>query len=209
MRTKAKAVAREAARLLYFGIVEEYKDAKISAAKSLGIRALPSNYDVAIELDHLADELEGEEREKLLLRLRREALELMNHLASFQPRLIGSVWRGTARKQSDIDIEVYALSIDDVIRRLDEDFEITKAEWTSKTSEGETARFYHIFVHLPTGDEAEISVKTLEDVGERRRDAVYADEVTGLNIEQLEEILHSSPLRRFVPEKKKGRRAKR
>jgi len=209
MRIKTRVVAREAAWLLYSGVAEEYKDAKTTAAKSLGASVLPSNYDIALELDRLAEQIEGEEREKLLLRLREEALELMAHLAAFQPRLIGSVWRGTARRGSDIDIQAYSLIMDDVLGRLSERFRVTKSEWTSKTVEGETARFHHIFVLLPAGDEAEVTVRSLEDIGERRRDAVYGDEIVGLSIEELEDVLRSNPLRRFVPERKKGRRPKR
>jgi len=209
MRTKTRNVAREAARLLYSGIVEEYKDAKISAAKSLGVNVLPSNYDVALELDRLAEQMEGEEREKLLLRLRREASQLMVHLAKFQPRLIGSVWRGTARRGSDIDIQVYAPSIDEVLKQVTQHYQITKAEWTSKTAEGETVHFYHILVLLPTSDEAEVTMRSPEDIGERRRDAIYGDDIVGLSVEDLEAVLRTDPLRKFVPERKKGQRAKR
>lgn len=204
MSIRTRDVAREAAWLLYYGVVEEYKDAKVLAAKSLGTSTLPRNYDVALELDRLAEQIEGEEREKLLLRLREEALRLMIHLSEFHPRLIGSVWRGTARRGSDIDIQAYSLSIDEVLRRLSESFKITRTEWTSKTVEGETTSFHHIFVLLPTGDEAEVSVRGLEDIGERRRDAIYGDGILGLSIEELEAVLRSNPLRRFVPERKKG-----
>ena len=209
MRAKTRAVAQEAARLLYSGAVEEYKDAKVSAARALGTTVLPSNYDVALELDRFADQVEGVERGKLLLRLRREALELMIHLAPFNPRLIGSVWRGTARRGSDIDVQVYAPNIEEVLSRLSERFHITKSEWTSKTAEGKTVRFHHIFVLLPTGDEVEVSVRNIEDMRERRRDAVYGDEIIGLTVEELETVLRDDPLRRFVPERKKGRRVER
>ena len=209
MRTNSSIVAREAARLLYYGIVDEYKSAKLSAAKSLGTNILPSNYDIAIELDRLVEQIERKEREKLILRLRKGALELMTYLSPFQPRLIGSVWRGTARKGSDIDIQVYASSIDEVQRKLGEKFQITKSEWTSKTSKGETSRFYHVFVRLQTGDEAEISVKKLAEANEIGKDSVYGDNIVGLNTQELQSILRRNPIHRFVPEKKKGRREKR
>ena len=60
-------VAREAARILYNRSVKEYKDAKEMAASSLGSKALPSNYEVAIELDRLTDELEGSDRQTMLI----------------------------------------------------------------------------------------------------------------------------------------------
>ncbi len=209
MRTNSSIVAREAARLLYCGIVDEYKRAKLSAAKSLYINILPSNYDIAMELDRLVEQIEGKERQKLILRLRKEAFELMTYLSPFQTRLIGSVWRGTARKGSDIDIQVYASSTDEVQRKLGEKFQITKSEWTSKTSKGETSRFCHIFIRLQTGDEAEISVKNLADAHEVEKDSVYGDNIAGLSTQELQSILRRNPIHTFVPEKKKGRREKR
>jgi predicted nucleotidyltransferase len=209
MRANSSVVAREAARLLYCGIVDEYKSAKLSAAKSLGMNILPSNFDIAMELDRLAEQIEGKEREELILRLRKWALELMTFLSPFQPRLIGSVWRGTARKGSDIDIQVYASSIDEVQKKLGGKFQITKSEWSSKTSEGETSRFYHIFICLQTGDEAEISVKNLADASEIGRDSVYGDSIVGLSTQELQSILCRNSLQKFVPEKKRGRREKR
>ncbi|MCJ7633294.1 asparagine synthase C-terminal domain-containing protein, partial [Candidatus Bathyarchaeota archaeon] len=155
------------------------------------------------------EQIEGKERQKLILRLRKEALELMTYLSPFQPRLIGSVWRGTARKGSDIDIQVYASSIDEVQRKLGEKFQITKSEWTSKTSKGETSRFCHIFIRLQTGDEAEISVKNLADASEVEKDSVYGDNIAGLSTQELQSILRRNPIHTFVPEKKKGRREKR
>ena len=47
-------VAREAANLLYFGAEKEYKQAKNKAAQILGTNFLPSNLEVAVELDKIA-----------------------------------------------------------------------------------------------------------------------------------------------------------
>ena len=102
-----KHVAEEAARLLYNGTVLEYKDAKEMAASSLGIKSLPSNYEVAVELDRLSAYMEGSERDRRLVNMRKVALKVMKLLKDFDPRLTGSVWRGTAHKGSDIDILVY------------------------------------------------------------------------------------------------------
>ena len=52
-------VAREAATLLYFGAEKEYKQAKDRAAETLGTHFLPSNRDIALELDKIAEENEG------------------------------------------------------------------------------------------------------------------------------------------------------
>ncbi|MEM3056676.1 MAG: tRNA adenylyltransferase, partial [Candidatus Bathyarchaeia archaeon] len=83
-----RRVAREAARLLYLGLAEEFIQAKEMAAQALGVDAFPSNYEVALELDQIADEEEGMERKRLLIRLREEALRVMRILDGFNPRLI-------------------------------------------------------------------------------------------------------------------------
>ena len=204
MKNKRLEVAREAARLLYYGLSEEYKNAKIEAAKAFGTSTLPSNFDIAVELDHISEQIEGPARELLLQRLREEALEIMTLLSEFRPKLIGSVWRGTARKGSDIDIRVYSPTTGEVSRRLIGNYRIEKEEWVSKTSNGETDKFYHVSVRLESGDEAEISVTSLEEIGERRKDSVYEDDITGLSVPELRSILLDNPIRRFVPEKKKG-----
>ena len=197
-------MAREAARLLYYGLSEEYKNSKIEAAKAFGTRTLPSNFDIAVELDRISEQIEGPARELLLQRLRKEALEIMTLLSEFRPKLIGSVWRGTARKGSDIDIQVYSPTTCEVSSRLIGSYKIEKEEWVSKTSNGETDKFYHVLVRLESGDEAEISVTSLEKIGERRKDSVYEDDITGLSVPELRSILLDNPMRRFVPEKKKG-----
>lgn len=102
-----RRTAREAATLLYFGAEKEYKQAKVKAAKTLGAHFLPSNLEVAVEMDKLAEALEGPARKERLINMRIEALKLMKLLESYEPRLIGSVWRGTIRRESDIDIETY------------------------------------------------------------------------------------------------------
>lgn len=52
-------IAREAAILLYYGTEKEYKQAKLKAAETFRSRFLPSNLDVALELDNIAEETEG------------------------------------------------------------------------------------------------------------------------------------------------------
>jgi len=102
-----RRVAREAATLLYFGAEKEYKQAKDKAAQTLGTHFLPSNLEVALELDRIAEEQEGEKRKERLIEMRIEALAVMRLLSGFRPVLIGSVWRGTIKQGSDIDIAVY------------------------------------------------------------------------------------------------------
>ena len=111
-------VAREAATLLYFGAEKEYKQAKEKAAKTLGTHFLPSNMEVALELDKIAEENEGAKRIERLIQMRNEALKIMKLLDAYCPVLIGSVWRGTIKQGSDIDIAVYTDEPEEIVQIL-------------------------------------------------------------------------------------------
>jgi predicted nucleotidyltransferase len=193
-------IAREAALLLYTSQEKEYKQAKKRAAETLGARVLPSNLEVAEELDRIAEEREGASRRELLLRMRREAREIMEALEEFNPRLVGSVWRGTACQNSDIDILTFSQDPIQVLKQLRKhNFEAGSSEWRSVTKEGRKEASFHIYIILPSGDEAEVVVRSLNYLGRSERCETYGDARTGLNLNQLTKILKENPLQKFVP----------
>ena len=200
-QTLRRMVAREAAFLIYTSQEKEYKQAKIRAAETLGVRILPSNREIAEELDAIAAELEGRERLKRLVRMRREALEIMQCLKAFNPRLIGSVWRGTIHKNSDIDIIVYSANPEIVLQRLRrKHFVISEVKEVQVHKDGNKRSLLHIFISLPSGDEAEIVVREVEEENTIERCEIYGDVIKGLNINQLKNILQRDPYMKFVPE---------
>lgn len=201
-RILRRRVAREAARLLYYDLSGEYKQAKEEAARRLGVKTLPNNFEVAVELDRLAGEVEGGDREKLRVDLRREALNVMCRLKAFHPRLIGSVWRGTARKGSDIDIEVFCHKREVVIKAVEKTYHITGMEYVSKTDEGRTERYFHAHFNLPSGHEVEVVIKDLERLSERRKCEVYGDTIVGVTLPQLRKLLDENPHKRFIPKER-------
>ena len=139
-------VAREAATLLYFGAEKEYKQAKVRAAETLGTHFLPSNLDVALELDKIAEENEGAKRKERLIEMRKEALKIMKSLDAYCPVLIGSVWRGTIRQGSDIDIAVYADDPEVIVKTLKaQEVKILKTAWTTVNKRGATLESFHIY----------------------------------------------------------------
>jgi predicted nucleotidyltransferase len=193
-------VAREAALLLYTSQEKEYKQAKKRAAETLGARVLPSNREVAEELDRIAEEREGASRKKLLLRMRREAKEIMEILEEFNPRLVGSVWRGTARQNSDIDILTFSQDPVQVLKQLQEhNFVAESSEWRSVTKEGRKEASFHIYLLISSGDDVEVVVRSPDCLGQPERCETYGDVKAGLNLEQLTRILKENPLQRFVP----------
>ncbi|MCX8150318.1 MAG: nucleotidyltransferase domain-containing protein [Candidatus Bathyarchaeota archaeon] len=193
-------VAREAATLLYSGLEKEYKQAKLKAAANLGVHVLPKNIEIAIELDNIAEENEGISRLERLVEMRMEALKLMKILKTYRPVLLGSVWRGTIRRGSDIDIAVYG---DDVevtsILRAQKNLIVFRLEHMVAEEQGKSLSSVHI--HLVTWKKynAEVVVRGIEEVGKKRFCETFGDEIRGLNIALLEKILKTNPRQRFVP----------
>jgi len=192
-------VAREAALLLYTLQEKEYKQAKQRAADTLGTRMLPSNREVAEELDNVADEMEGSARRERLTQMRRDALSVMVVLGDFHPRLVGSVWRGTAHKNSDIDIEAFSSDTEIALERLKQSLNVRRAEWQSVTKGHGSETALHIYLVLPSGNEVEVIVRGPEKMNETERCEIYGDTIKGLNMHQLRRVLMENPARKFVP----------
>lgn len=123
-------LAREAARLMVEEGVSEYFDAKrIAARRVLGAQQgrkalryrpgdLPSNGEIQAAVRALSDLVEGPERQERLFVMRALALEIMEALEPFDPRLIGSVSTGHARRGSDIDLHVFTDDVEALERHL-------------------------------------------------------------------------------------------
>jgi len=193
-------VAREAARLLYTGASEEYIHAKERAARNLGVETMPSNHEVAVELDLLADAIEGKTRGELIIQMRGLALGLMRGLSDVKPVLRGSVWRGTARKGSDIDIDVYSNEPSEVKKLLeDSGYIVSGSEENVAVSGRVMSRSTHIQVSLEDEIEGEVVVRPVEEHGLEARCEVYGDVKKGLRLPELEKLMNKDPLRKFVP----------
>jgi predicted nucleotidyltransferase len=195
-----RRVAREAATLLYFGAEKEYKQAKDRAAKTLGTHFLPSNLEVALELDKVTEENEGAERKERLVQMRREALDVMRMLDAFCPVLIGSVWRGTIKQGSDIDIAVYTDKPQDPVNVLKAGgVKVSKTTWTTVNKRGITLESFHIYAQTPAGHGLEITVRSPEEAKKKRRCEIFGDELRGLNIKELAKVLGTNPTQQFLP----------
>jgi predicted nucleotidyltransferase len=193
-------VAREAATLLYFGAEKEYKQAKEKAAETFGVHFLPSNLEVALELDKIAEENEGTKRKERLIQMRKEALDVMRLLGVFCPVLIGSVWRGTIKQGSDIDIAVYADEAEEVVNVLKAGgVRVLKTAWTTVNKRGLTLESFHIYAETSYKYGLEIVARSREETGKKRKCETFGDELKGLNIKELEKVLASNPTQQFIP----------
>ena len=195
-----RKVAREAAVLLYFGSEKEYKQAKVKAAETLRTHSLPSNREVALELDIVADENEGAARKQRLVQMRQEAHEIMTAIKACKPVLIGSVWRGTIRRGSDIDVALCHDHPEEIVNLLvKKNLRIVKTEWTRVTKQGKTEASFHTFAETTTKNKVEVVVRSQEEAERKRKCEIFGDEITGLNLKQLEKVLAENPTMQFLP----------
>ncbi|UCF45274.1 MAG: nucleotidyltransferase domain-containing protein [Candidatus Bathyarchaeota archaeon] len=193
-------IAREAATLLYFGAEKEYKQAKLKAAKTLGVHFLPSNLEVAVELDKIVEANEGPARNERLIQMRKEALKIMKTLKEYRPLLIGSVWRGTIRKGSDIDITLYHDVPGEILNLIKKKgIKTSKSEWTTATKKGKPQVSFHIYTETSGKQMVEIVVRSSEAASRKRKCEIFGDELKGLNVQELERLLEENPARKFIP----------
>lgn len=181
------------------GMEKEYKQAKLKAAKTLGVHFLPTNIEVAIELDKIAEENEGFTRLERLIRMRHEALMIMRILEKYNPVLLGSVWRGTITRNSDIDITVYSENPVEVLELLKQHFKVLTAKSESVTKHGGTKSSFQIILELPSGENAEITIRSIDEIHSRERCEIFGDENVGLRLRELEQLLSKNPTQRFAP----------
>ncbi|MHB8865576.1 MAG: HD domain-containing protein [Pirellulaceae bacterium] len=150
---------------------------------------LPSNAEIRDEIQGLARLYEGESRTVNLREMRLEALRMMRALVRFRPRLIGSVLTGHVRVGSDIDIHVFADSVEAVTHILDEQGMVYDVERKRVRKQGEE----RIFTHIHVQDRFPFELTVYPSIKAR---VVFKSSITGKAIErasvaQLEQLLEA------------------
>lgn len=120
-------IAQEAARLIAEHGIHDYGLAKRKAAERYGVSegtALPRNVEIEDALRERQRLFGGSGHERNQQQLREVALKAMRQLAQFEPRLVGPVLLGTATEYDDVQLHVFADSVEAVIlflidRRVD------------------------------------------------------------------------------------------
>ena len=147
--------------MMYERQESEYFRAKMKAARRLcrgwaKPADLPSNAEIRDQIQLLSRLYEGEHRFAKLQQMRLAALRMMRVLGRFRPRLIGSVLTGHIRAGSDIDIHVFADSVESVTHTLDQEGMIYDVERKRVRKDGEERTYQH--VHVVTEYALELTV---------------------------------------------------
>ena len=187
-----RAIAFEAARLMYDRIESEYFTAKRKAAQrvcrgSVKPTDLPSNAEIRDQIQVFARTQEGEQRTANLQDMRLHALRLMRLLCRFRPRLIGSVMTGHTRKGSDIDLHLFSDHVEPITSVLEEEGLQYDVERKHIEKHGEARVFTHIHVYDTFNFELTV-------YAEDKAHYVFKSSITGKAIErastrELEELI--------------------
>lgn len=104
------AIAQEAARLMVESGIQDFLLAKRKAAERYGVAdgtALPRNTEIEAALVAYQRLFGGGLHAGNLRQLREAAVQAMQWLAQFQPRLVGPVLAGTATANSDVQLHLF------------------------------------------------------------------------------------------------------
>lgn len=182
----------ESARLMYSRRESEYYTAKMKAARKIcggwvKPRDLPSNAEIRDEIQRFAHLYEGDNRLKNLREMRMTALGVMRLLKKFKPRLIGSTLTGHVRIGSDIDIHVFASTVEAVTGALDEAGQVYEVEHKRVRKHGEERLFTHIHVQGPF--KIELTRYPLDKARLVFKSSITGQAIERATISQLEQFL--------------------
>jgi len=188
-------IACEAARLMYEEGVREYRDAKRKAAKRFGPEKalslgshLPTNAQIHEEFVRLLSTREEDLLLERLLRLRLAALSYLELFAEFSPYLVGSVLSGAVTNQSDIDIHLFASSLEevtDLLVRQDIDFE---TETVPIRKGGKITYYTHLYLE-DAGVVVECSVYPVGEKNNRTVSSITGKPMERAGLKQLKKLI--------------------
>jgi len=104
-------ISQEAARLISDHGIKDFLMAKQKAANSLGVtdkHVMPSNVDVEQALLEHQRLFHSDSQPQRLKELRQTAVKAMQLLKPYEPKLVGSVQRGTAGEHSDVNLHLFS-----------------------------------------------------------------------------------------------------
>jgi hypothetical protein len=116
-----RAIAQEAARVMAEHGIRDFLFAKRKAAERFGVTdggLLPRNVEIEEALAQYQRLFEGENHDQSLLAQRLAAVEVMEYLEVFQPRLVGPVLSGTATEHAHVQLHVFADRAESVAFKL-------------------------------------------------------------------------------------------
>jgi hypothetical protein len=138
-------IAHLAAKLIASEGVPDFLSAKRKAAERLGVRVdhgMPTNAEIEASLREYQRLFQSRSQPDRLRMLRATAMQAMEYLQRFRPRLAGAVLQGTATDYSEVVLHLYCDAAEDVALYLaDAGIRFEHAARTIKTGASDSREF--------------------------------------------------------------------
>jgi len=183
-------IVQEAARLMYEDGVQQFLDAKKLAAKRIlgkEIKHLPSNGEISNALYQLSQFKDASTHQEKLYFMRIKAIEIMEQLHPFRPRLIGSVSTGRIRSGSDIDLHVFCDQVEEL------EYFITRLNWRYDRElvciqkNNQLKEYLHLYLDMEYP--VELSVYPLNEYKITNRSSTDGKPIKRLGLKQVHQLI--------------------
>lgn len=188
-------IAQEAARLMAEQGIEDFYTAKRKAAEQLGApdtRNMPANQEVEDALASYQRLFQGEAQASHIRDLRVAALQAMRFLRPFSPRLAGSVLSGTASRYANINLHLFADTVEEVgLFLMEAGIPYQTAQKRMRVNR-DSWRELPVYYLLADERSIELIVFPPQGLREAPRSPVDGKPMQRADIDQLESLLDSS-----------------
>ena len=189
-----RQIVFEAARMMYQRQESEYYRAKMKAARKIcrgwvKPSDLPSNREIREEILRFAWMYEGDSRFEKLRDMRVDALRWMRLLEHCRPKIIGSTLTGHVRQGSDIDLHVFASSVDAIESVLLNEGADYDVERKRVRKHGEERLFTHI--HIRDRFPIELTMYAPDKVGYVFKSSITGGPIESATLPEYEAFLQS------------------
>jgi len=181
---------QECASLMYFEGVSQYFDAKRIAAKRIcksKNQFFPSNGEISKAVYQLSLQDQHFDRADTLFRMRLKALEMMQLLDCFSPRLIGSVSTGKIKRSSDIDLHVFCDDIELLTTYLTDDKVLFEQNEVLIMKNNKPKLYQHIYIVNEFN--IELSVYSVNELRVTSRSSTDGKPIVRMSRSKLERII--------------------
>ncbi|MCB1851289.1 MAG: hypothetical protein KDI83_11020 [Gammaproteobacteria bacterium] len=159
-------IAEEAARMLANQESSDFQSARRKAATRLGCRdqrCFPDNAEIDNALRAYQQLFKSDSQPDTLRHLRRQAIEAMQQLHRFSPRLTGAVLHGTAHKNTPVQLYLFADTPEQLLLfLLERRIPFTQAEIKIKHCDG-SSKNHPLFAFQAGGTDFQLILMSSQD----------------------------------------------
>ncbi|MEO7727204.1 MAG: UDP-N-acetylmuramate--alanine ligase [Burkholderiales bacterium] len=187
------SIAHLAARLMAEDGIEDYAQAKRKAARQVGAtdaRHLPNNDEIAAALNAYR-ELYRPDHPAQLREIRQLALTVMRELAAFNPYLTGSVLKGSAGSNADIQLQLFTDSVKSVEHYL-LDRNVRYRPDEARFFAGDTALVAPVFIFNRDGCDFHLAVLSPRDLRRALKTTIAGRPLERAKVAAVEALLDGS-----------------